>query len=107
MEWPTESKPGWSVTFAGTAGPTVVKVKEADAAASPVPPKPETLARTMRRIHDGTGMPFVWQVIVFVGGILPAILAVTGILMWLRMRRRRARHRRNMGDLVEAEALAS
>ena len=107
MEWPTESKPGWSVTFAGTAGPTVVKVKEADAAASPVPPKPETLARTMRRIHDGRGMPFVWQVIVFVGGILPAILAVTGILMWLRMRRRRARHRRNMGDLVEAEALAS
>jgi hypothetical protein len=32
---------------------------------------------------------------------------VTGILMWLRMRRRRARHRRAMGDLVEAEALAS
>ena len=61
----------------------------------------------MRRIHDGTGMPFVWQVIVFAGGILPAVLAVTGILMWLRMRRRRTRHRRAMGDLVEAEALAN
>jgi hypothetical protein len=34
-------------------------------------------------------------------------LAVTGILMWLRMRRRRTRHRRAMGDLVEAEALAN
>ena len=107
IEWPTKKKPEWNITFAGRAGPTVVKVKEPDATASPVPPKPETLARTMRRIHDGNGMPFVWQVIVFVGGILPAVLAVTGILMWLRMRRRRARHRRAMGDLVEAEALAN
>ena len=107
IEWPTEKKPEWNVTFAGSAGPTVVSVKEADATASPVPPKPETIARTMRRIHDGTGMPFVWQVIVFAGGILPAVLAVTGILMWLRMRRRRTRHRRAMGDLVEAEALAN
>jgi len=68
---------------------------------------PETLSRTMRRIHDGTGMPLLWQIIIFIGGILPAILAVTGILMWLRMRRRRERHRTSMGALAEAEALAN
>jgi uncharacterized iron-regulated membrane protein len=61
----------------------------------------------MRQIHEGHGMPLLWQIIIFVGGILPAILTVTGVLMWLRMRRRRARHRRNMGELVEAEALMS
>jgi uncharacterized iron-regulated membrane protein len=104
---PTDQKPEWTVMAKGAGAPTEVRVKEADASASLVPPKPETLARTMRRIHDGTGMPVLWQIIIFVGGILPAVLAVTGILMWLRMRRRRARHRRNMGDLVEAEALAS
>ena len=25
----------------------------------------------MRRIHDGTRMGFVWQVIIFLGGMLP------------------------------------
>jgi len=107
IEWPTGNQPEWNVTFAGRGTPMVVKVKEADSSASLTPPKPEPLARTMRRIHDGTGMPVVWQIIIFAGGILPAVLAVTGSLMWLRMRRRRARHRRALGDLVEAEALAS
>jgi hypothetical protein len=60
----------------------------------------------MRRIHDGTGMPLVWQMIIFVGGILPAILAVTGILMWLRTRRRRDKYRR-AAAFAESEALAS
>jgi uncharacterized iron-regulated membrane protein len=31
-------------------------------------------------------MGIVWQVIIFVGGVLPAALAVTGIIMWLRAR---------------------
>ena len=33
----------------------------------------------MRRIHDGTGMGAVWQVIIFLGGVLPTALAVTGV----------------------------
>ena len=45
----------------------------------------------MRRIHDGTGMGALWQTIIFVGGLVPAILAVTGILMWLNVRRGRRR----------------
>jgi hypothetical protein len=44
----------------------------------------------MRRIHDGTGTGPVWQLIIFLGGIIPAALAVTGILMWFNRRRRRA-----------------
>ena len=40
----------------------------------------------MRKIHDGTDMGLVWQVIIFLGGILPAILAITGIIMWARAR---------------------
>ena len=105
--WPTEKVPEWSVSLASADGTTDVKVKEADASASLAPPRPGTLHQTMGRIHEGAGMPLVWRIIIFLGGILPAALAVTGILMWLRMRRRRSRHRRGMGDLVEAEALAS
>jgi uncharacterized iron-regulated membrane protein len=106
LAWPTEKKAEWAVMIKGKGAPTEVKVKEADATASITPQKPETLARTMRRVHDGTGMPLLWQIVIFIGGILPAVLAVTGILMWLRMRRRRQRHRRNAG-LVEAGALAN
>jgi uncharacterized iron-regulated membrane protein len=41
----------------------------------------------MRRIHDGTDMGPVWQTIVFLGGLIPAALAVTGVMMWLRGRK--------------------
>jgi hypothetical protein len=63
------------------------------------------VARLMRRIHDGTGMGTMWQVIIFIGGIIPALLAVTGILMWLHARRRdRAmRKRRAAAILAPAE----
>jgi hypothetical protein len=43
----------------------------------------------MRRIHDGNDMGFVWQLFVFVTGLLPAIMATTGLIMWLRKRSRR------------------
>ena len=52
----------------------------------PRPPRPETNARLMRRLHDGTGMGLVWQIVIFIGGIIPALLAVTGIVMWWRSR---------------------
>ena len=107
IAWPTNEKTDWTIGIRGEGKPREVRVADSDAKVSLVAAKPEALARTMRRLHDGNGMPMLWQVVVFVGGILPALLAVTGILMWLRMRRRRARNRRAMGDLVEAEALAS
>ena len=106
LVWPTEKKAEWTVSVKGAGKPQEVKVGDADARASLVPAKPETLARTMRRIHDGTGMPVVWQVIIFIGGILPALLAVTGILMWLRVRRRRARHRRMTAGGTDVPAFA-
>ena len=107
ITWPTEGNPQWTIAIRDGAKPREVKVADTDSNASLVPAKPETVARTMRRIHDGTGMPVLWPIIIFVGGILPVLLAVTGILMWLRMRRRRARSRSAMGALVEAEAFAS
>ena len=60
--------------------------------------EPETLARLMRRIHDGTGMGLIWQWVIFLGGIFPAVLTVTGVIMWWRARKWRgdlkARQRR-------------
>lgn len=89
VTWPTDLKPIWSVDVAPEAGPPVnVTVNDADgtAKAKPREPQRQTIARLMRQIHDGNGTPFIWQLIVFLGGIIPAILAVTGIIMWWRAR---------------------
>jgi uncharacterized iron-regulated membrane protein len=89
VTWPTDRSPAWKLSFAGQK-----EVEVADStgrAAPPKSPRPETLARTMRRWHDGTGMGPLWQAAIFVAGLLPALLAVTGILMWLNARRWRAK----------------
>lgn len=94
IAWPTDHKPEWKIGFDRTGGPAVVTVSDASAEARPpAPPQPETLARTMRRWHDGTGMGAVWQVVIFVAGIIPALLSVTGIVIWWRARQPRARAR--------------
>ena len=43
----------------------------------------------MRRWHDGTGMGATWQVLIFLGGIIPALLSITGIIIWWRARKPR------------------
>jgi uncharacterized iron-regulated membrane protein len=93
------------VSFAGEGGPAEIKVNDASLAVTPPePPRPETTARLMRRIHDGTDMGVVWQIIVFLGGIIPAGLAVTGIMMWLNLRRRKSAGRaRRTAGLAPAE----
>ena len=60
----------------------------------------------MRRLHDGTGMGPAWQAIIFLGGIIPAILSVTGTIIWIRSRKPRARaesYKRNGAVLEPAE----
>jgi uncharacterized iron-regulated membrane protein len=59
---------------------------------------PDPLSRWMRRIHDGADMGIVWQVIIFLGGIAPAILGVTGVIMWLRRRSRRLAQTRRLAQ---------
>ena len=87
ISWPTDQKPVWKVSFAGRSGATDVSVEDAHASASPPsPPPPETLARTMRRWHDGNDMGLGFQVAIFLGGIIPALLSITGIIIWWRAR---------------------
>ena len=96
ITWPTDRSSDWSVAFARDGAPAEVKVDDTNGEVTAArPPQPETTARTMRRWHDGTGMGFVWQLIILLGGIIPAALSVTGILMWWRARqwRRRATRR--------------
>ncbi|HTM95700.1 MAG TPA: PepSY-associated TM helix domain-containing protein [Croceibacterium sp.] len=94
--WPTDRKAEWTLQFDTGGPPAEVKVADADASAiPPEPPRPEMLARTMRRWHDGTDMGPVWQTVIFLGGIIPALLSITGIIIWWRARsKRRSRPQR-------------
>jgi uncharacterized iron-regulated membrane protein len=95
ITWPTGRQPAWRIAFGGGTGGkrTTVAVDDRTGAAEKARPEERRPGANglARRIHDGDGMAFIWQLIIFLGGIAPAILGVTGIIMWLRMRRIRAR----------------
>ena len=85
ISWPTDLKPRWTLTPADAAQSSI-EVADAGGAITRQPPPREDLGRFMRRLHDGTRMGWLWQLIIFIGGILPAALAVTGVIMWWRAR---------------------
>ena len=64
-----------------------VKAERVGQGGNPVPE--DDISPLMRKIHDGGGMGPVWQTIIFLGGIAPAVLSVTGSIVWLRRRARR------------------
>lgn len=89
VTWPTERRPDWSVQLKPAAGPPATVSVADDSGVAALAPRPGgqgPVARLMRRIHDGTDMGIVWQMIIFIAGVIPAVLAVTGIIMWWRAR---------------------
>jgi uncharacterized iron-regulated membrane protein len=98
LRWPTEASPQWRVALR-TRGETVeLDVDDRAATVAPAPPARSGAALFMRRLHDGNGYNVVWQTIIFIGGLAPALLGITGVIMWLRTRgwRRRASVRRTV-----------
>ncbi|MDB5424638.1 MAG: PepSY protein [Phenylobacterium sp.] len=104
---PTRGKdPTWRVQLKTPGAMEPVAVQVADATGQIKPGKgggrgagggeggPDPLSAWMRRIHDGAGMGIVWRTIITVAGIAPAVLGVTGLVMWLRRRARQRAVRR-------------
>ncbi|TPG39904.1 PepSY domain-containing protein [Sphingomonas koreensis] len=105
VAWPTDTSPSWTVTLDDP--PREATVSDADATVTIAPARTHGgagIAGLMRRLHDGDGMGPVWQTIIFIGGVLPAALAITGIIMWWRARNWRAALAARMrADRVAAE----
>jgi uncharacterized iron-regulated membrane protein len=47
----------------------------------------ERVVASMHAIHDGSGFGWIWSVLVFISGLLPALFAVSGVAMWIAKRR--------------------
>lgn len=91
VTWPTTRSADWVVAIGATRS---VKVADDAGIAIAAPGRgPGPGGSLIRRLHDGTGMGPIWQAIIFLAGILPALLAVTGVIMWWRARGWRARVR--------------
>ena len=50
-------------------------------------PSPSFLA-WQRPLHQGLGLGAVWKLLVFLSGLVPALFVFTGIVMWLKKRKR-------------------
>lgn len=93
-------EPQWRAQFQAPEGQTgkVVTVADETGVAEVQAPRPvlpgDGVLRWNRRIHDGDGTGVVWKVIITLGGLIPALLAVTGVIVWAQRQLRKARLRR-------------
>jgi uncharacterized iron-regulated membrane protein len=49
----------------------------------------DTFLAWQRMLHEGSALGIVWRFLTFLGGMLPALLMVTGLIIWLRKRAQR------------------
>ncbi|MGZ3408721.1 MAG: PepSY-associated TM helix domain-containing protein [Xanthobacteraceae bacterium] len=80
----------WRVQFRTAGGDTVLVLVDdvtGKAAAGPESLSGDRAAQWIRWIHEGSHSGLVWRIIVAFTGFVPVLLGITGILMWLRIRR--------------------
>jgi uncharacterized iron-regulated membrane protein len=76
-------------------------------------PQADPLSRWMRRLHDGGGIPGlwgpIWKLLIFLTGLAPAVLGVSGTVLWLRRRhlRKAIRHGHDLGHDAGQDATAT
>lgn len=101
--WPSTTRPAWQVTLAAGGAPVEIRVDDATGVATRAKPRVTSVARWMRQIHDGSDMGLLWQLVIFLGGLLPAALAITGVIMWWRARTWRGQVKSRRGLAQPAE----
>ena len=48
----------------------------------------ENFLAWQRPLHQGSGLGAIWKALVFLSGLVPALFVVTGVIMWLKKRKR-------------------
>jgi uncharacterized iron-regulated membrane protein len=118
IDLPTRGRgaPSWRVQLRGADGATKT-LQVADEAGGAVRAAPERvvlegdkLIRLNRTVHGGERWGLLWKWIATAAGLVPALLGVTGVVVWARRQLRKARLRARLpnanGEPVGAEVPA-
>jgi len=107
---PTERSREWQVELAVAEETVAVAVGDGSAAVRRIDRSRsagEQVRSWLRWIHEGSHGGPVWWTLVFLTGLCPPVLLVTGVIMWLRRRRaRRLAEAGKRGRLAPASAPA-
>jgi uncharacterized iron-regulated membrane protein len=79
--------PTWRIQSRDRAGDDLTLLVDdgtAEASLRPAPLSGDRAAQWIRWLHEGSHSGMVWRVVVLLTGLFPAVLAVTGLMMWLR-----------------------
>lgn len=92
ISFPNARGRAWSVRLHedGKAAPVTITIDDRTGAASVVEPLTgDSISSWIRWLHEGSYSGEIWRFVLFLTGIMPAVLGVTGVLVWLRQRRQR------------------
>lgn len=84
--------PNWRLQLRKSDGDmlmVLVNDRNGEALRPPAPLTGDRTAQWIRWLHEGSHSGLLWQVIVLLTGILPTVFGITGVMMWLRGRRKR------------------
>src|SRR5262245_33153221 len=89
---PAQQAQTWRVQLRQSDDIVTVMVDDRAGTASPSGPQlaGDRVGFWIRWIHDGSRGGIVWQAVIFLCGLFPTVLAVTGVIIWLQRRGRRA-----------------
>jgi uncharacterized iron-regulated membrane protein len=93
---PTQQNQAWRLQLRGQNSETLTTVLVDDrsgALTNVVPQSGDKIAQWIRWIHEGSHSGVLWQILVFLCGILPTGFAITGTMIWLRKRKVKATSR--------------
>lgn len=87
---PTERSADWTLAYDTQPMLTVAVADDSGVAARGLAPGSvaggSSVGQIVRRVHDGTGMGRVWNGVIVLAGIAPALLGITGVALWWRRR---------------------
>jgi uncharacterized iron-regulated membrane protein len=87
---PTQQSGAWRVQLRDVRAGDTTTVMVDDRSGTPSPVTPlsgDRTAQWIRALHEGSRGGALWQVLVFLCGVLPTVFVITGVLIWLRSRR--------------------
>jgi len=101
-----DTRPVWRIQLKGKSGDTITVLVDdhsGTARRQPAPLAGDHAAQWIRWLHEGSHGGLAWRLVVFLTGLLPVGLGLTGLIMWLSGRRRRAAASRSITRLQAAE----